>query len=232
MTLTLDLLTGTMSGTDYAGAPTAIGGRSERLQRGDYTASLNMLAGTQLMTAPEEFFSFSIDSAGNASNVRVASTPLLVTRAQPPVFVGVLEDQEGGVQLRGYHLDDSAARAGGSVAITLWWAAGGAKLDERSILIHLRDLNGEKRTQADGSPAGGGRPTSTWRGGETIIDQHTLQIPPDLAPGRYNIAVGMYHYPSLELVPFHPLAEIDGDTLQKPWRFESNVVLIPVEVKP
>jgi hypothetical protein len=232
ITLTLDLPSGTMSGTDYAGAPTAIGGRSERLQRGDYTASLNLLAGTQLMTAPEEFFSFSIDSAGNASNVRVASTPLLATRAQPPVFVGVLEDQEGGVQLRGYHLDDSAARAGGSVAITLWWAAWGAKLDERSILIHLRDLNGEKRAQADGSPAGGGRPTSTWRGGETIIDQHTLQIPPDLPPGQYSIAVGMYHYPSLEPVQFHPLAAVEGDTLQKPWRFDGNVVLIPIEVKP
>jgi hypothetical protein len=232
MTLTLDLPTGTMSGTDATGAPLTLGGGLERLQRGDYTASLNVLAGTQLLAAPEEFFSFSMDSAGNVSNARAASTAPLVTRAQPAVFVGVLEDQEGGVQLRGYHLDDSTARPGGNVAITLWWGAGGAELGERSVLIHLRDAKGEKRAQADGSPAGGGRPTSTWKGGETIIDQHNLQIPPDIPPGRYNIAVGMYHYPSLEPVPFHPLAKIDGDTLQKPWRFEDNVVLIPVEIKP
>jgi len=41
-------------------------------------------------------------------------------------------------------------------------------------------------------PAGGTRPTSTWRVGETIRDNIGVSIPADMPAGRYRLEVGMY----------------------------------------
>jgi len=50
----------------------------------------------------------------------------------------------------------------------------------------------EIAAQADGPPSGGGRPTTSWRRGEVIADGRTLVLPPDLAPGTYDVLVGLY----------------------------------------
>ncbi len=231
-TFTLDIPSGAMTGTDVAGAPIAIGGGLEGLQRGDYIASLNILAGTHLLTAPEEVFSFSIGPDGTVSDVRVSPPPALAVRADtPPVPLNVA-GPENDVGLIGYALSDEAAHPGGEVSITLWWRSYSSQLDERSILMHLRDSRGEKRAQADGPPANGGHPTTTWQQGETVIDQHTLKIPADLPPGQYNLAIGMYHYPSLEPVPLTQFAQLEDGTIQPIKPLEGNVILVPIEIKP
>jgi hypothetical protein len=231
-TLTLDIPSGAMMGTDGAGAPLAIGGGLEALQRGDYIASLNILAGTHLLAAPEEVFSFSIGPDGEISDVRASPPPMLAVRADiPPVPLSVA-GPENDVGLTGYAVSDEAAHPGGEVSITLWWRSYSSQLDERSVLIHLRDSKGEKRAQADGPPANGGHPTTTWQQGETVIDQHVLKIPADLPPGQYNLAVGMYHYPSLEPVTLTLFAQLEDGTIQPVRPLEGNVVLVPIEIKP
>jgi hypothetical protein len=45
---------------------------------------------------------------------------------------------------------------------------------------------------SDAIPGGGLRPTSTWNWGETIPDQHLLQLPAALPPGQYNLVAGLY----------------------------------------
>ncbi|HKP54875.1 MAG TPA: hypothetical protein VJ183_19745 [Chloroflexia bacterium] len=231
-TLTLDLPSGIMTGIDEAGVPIAIGGGLEGLQRGDYIASLNMLAGTHLLAAPEEVFSFSIGPDGEVSNVRASAPPALAVRADtPPVPLSVMGPQND-VGLIGYAVSEAAAHPGGEVSITLWWRSYSSRLDERSILIHLRDSKGERRAQADGSPANGGHPTTTWQNGDTVIDQHALKIPADLPPGQYNLAVGMYHYPSLELVPLTQFAQLEDGAIQPTKPLDGNVVLIPIQIKP
>ncbi len=46
--------------------------------------------------------------------------------------------------------------------------------------------------QADGPPAGGARPTTSWRPGEVITDPREIPLPADLAPGRYVVLIGLY----------------------------------------
>jgi len=46
--------------------------------------------------------------------------------------------------------------------------------------------------QADGMPANWLRPTTTWREGEVIIDEHTLTLPPELPEDTYDLYVGLY----------------------------------------
>lgn len=60
------------------------------------------------------------------------------------------------------------------------------------VFIHLLNAEGRPVAQADGQPAQWTRPTSTWAGGETIIDRHALWIPGDAPAGAYTLRVGLY----------------------------------------
>jgi hypothetical protein len=220
ITLTLDLKSGDMAANDTEGNSVPLGGGLDKMARGDYVARLNVLAGTSMLVAPVDLFSFSVGEDGTISNVAVEQPQLVATTLdRPPVPLEAAVGDD--VKLLGYALDRKEARPGDELALTLWWRANKSPLDERSILIHLLDGTGQKRAQADGAPAGGGRPTSQWQQGETVIDKHTLKIPDDLPDGDYKIAVGMYRYPTLELLPLSRNGE----------RLEGNVVHIPLRVE-
>ena len=231
VTLTLDIATGTMTGKDPAGANLPLGGGLDKMQQGDYIASLNVQAGTQLLTAPEEVFSFSIGAGGAITGVRAVPAPLIAVRGDFPTVPLDVAGPGDDVQLLGYSLGSEEASPGREVSLTLWWRSAAEKLDERSILLYLRDAKGEKRAQADGPPANGGRPTTTWRKGETVIDRHDVKIPDGIPPGMYSLAVGMYHYPSLEAVPLTQ-RDVESGSLQARKPLDGNVVLIPLDVKP
>ena len=46
---------------------------------------------------------------------------------------------------------------------------------------------------ADSEPAQGTNPTNLWQTGETIADEHLVDLPADLPPGQYAVEVGLYH---------------------------------------
>jgi hypothetical protein len=220
ITLTLDLKSGDMTAHDAGGKSVPMGGGLDGMARGDYTARLNVLAGTSMLVAPVDLFRFSVGEDGTISDVAVEQPQLVATTLdRPPVPLEATVGDD--VTLSGYALDRKEARPGDDLALTLWWRADKPPLDERSILIHLLDGNGQKLAQADGPPANGGRPTSQWQLGETVIDKHTLKLPDDLPSGDYKIAVGMYHYPSLELLPLTRDGKpVDGNVVHIPLRVE------------
>jgi hypothetical protein len=47
-------------------------------------------------------------------------------------------------------------------------------------------------TQHDGEPGGGLALTTTWETGETVIDNHALLLPNDLAEAHYTLIIGLY----------------------------------------
>ncbi len=220
-TLTLDLPSGRMTSADDKGAALPLGATFEGLKPGDYAARLNIKAGTRLLATSGDLFTFSVSEGGAITNVSSKEAPTLATSADRPLTP--LADTRVGedVKLLGYALGDKEVEPGNLMSITLWWEVMSDGLDERSVLLHLRDAKGEKKAQGDGPPANGGRPTSTWRKGEVIIDHHTIEVPPDTPEGSYNLAVGMYRFPSLEQLPIS-----QGDKA-----LESNVLLVSVEVK-
>lgn len=185
-------------------------------QAGLYTARLWVGTDQRALLTPVDLFAVTIDREGQLTFNWTAQHSLLAARIDRPLHV--LSAQFGAdMLLRGYDLSSSRIMAGDTLAITLWWQALRGNLDERSIMLHLRNDRDERIVDRDGPPAHGGRPTSVWRAGELIIDDRQLTIPAELPAGRYWLVVGSYRWPSLEPVPLQTSTE-------SVWRIPIEVV--------
>ncbi len=149
---------------------------------------------------PEKALPITVYGQPIGNSIRLASykiipPPLYI---EPPVETAVSFAQIS--DLTGYDAP-SAATAGQTVPITLYWQA--VQPDEKNytVFIHFLDETGALVTQADGLPQNGRFPTSIWSSGEQIIDEHLLDLPPDLPAGIYQIAVGLYDAQNGQRVP-------------------------------
>lgn len=96
------------------------------------------------------------------------------------------------IRLRGYRLERTTARPGGTLDVTLYWQATQPIGEDYFVflqLINLSDLR--KAGQRDGQPGCNFHPTTTWLPGDIIADRYTLPIEPDALPGPYTLLVGM-----------------------------------------
>jgi hypothetical protein len=124
------------------------------------------------------------------AQVKVEARPIVRT---PPAPIHSLAVQLGeSVQLIGYDLDASQARAGGTVGLTLYWQALAPMTADYKVFAHLLDAEGRVRGQRDGIPRNGELPTSGWVPGEYVADRYEIPVHDDAPPGTYRIAVGMY----------------------------------------
>lgn len=90
---------------------------------------------------------------------------------------------------------------GSWLLIELDWRSLRRLPDNYHVFVHLIGPDGRAVAQNDTQPASQFAPTSTWRPGDRIADRHRLRIPPDLAPGLYDLRVGLYRLGSLERLP-------------------------------
>lgn len=129
------------------------------------------------------------------ADVQVQPWPLAT--AFPPIPVALAADFGGApgaplLALAGYGLPAETLPAGGNVLLSLFWR-GAALMDTGyTVFVHLTNEAGEVVAQADGVPVDGFRPTTSWRPGEALVDEHLLWLPADLPPGRYALYVGLY----------------------------------------
>ncbi len=107
------------------------------------------------------------------------------------------------VRLRGYKLEDKHR-------LTLYWQAQTEMQEDYTVFVHLLDESGNLREQADSQPWQGFLPTSAWPAGEIVPDPHLL---PELPPGRYRLAVGLYSLSTMERLPVLDGAEGDSISL-------------------
>jgi mannosyltransferase len=104
----------------------------------------------------------------------------------------------GELRLRGLTLalHGGAARAGGSLPVTLYWEAVAPPTRDYRIFLHLcRDCDVPPVANDDGPPLGGYAPagmTTTWRIGDPVHDERSLPLPHTLPPGRYTLVLGVY----------------------------------------
>ena len=106
----------------------------------------------------------------------------------------------GNIRLRGYDLPDEP-RAGRPFPIVLYWEAIGPVSTDVIIFAHLLTADGQLVVQHDAPPVGGVYPTSRWVVGDIFTHRVTLDLPPDLLPGPYDLVVGMYTYPDITRLP-------------------------------
>lgn len=96
---------------------------------------------------------------------------------------------EQGIVLDGY---DLVASDEGELTLRLHWSASARPSADYTVFVHLLDGAGQQVAGADGPPLQGDYPTSFWRDGDVIVDEHRLAVPAGLAPGDLSIAVGLY----------------------------------------
>ena len=101
-----------------------------------------------------------------------------------------------------------SARPGEAVPLRLYWRATSLLDQDYTVFVHLLDSSGKLLAQVDSQPRGGAYPTSAWAAGDVIPDDHTLNLPANLAPGDYVIRVGLYLAPN---GPRLPLKSSAGD---------------------
>jgi hypothetical protein len=103
------------------------------------------------------------------------------------------------VSLRGYDLSASPDAPAGRLELTLYWKANGRPAADYTVFIQAWDAAGQV-AGFDGRPVNGDYPTDWWEAGETVVDEHALDVSA-LPPGRYRLLVGMYRLDTGERLP-------------------------------
>lgn len=80
-----------------------------------------------------------------------------------------------------------SAHMGDSVQIVLYWRALQNPATGYTIGVQLADIQGHILAQDANIPVNGNLPTNQWRKNQTVVDQHTLALPPSVEVFRVNI---------------------------------------------
>jgi hypothetical protein len=116
----------------------------------------------------------------------VNSPPGQVLVAQNPVVY----DLGDRLQVLGYDLNRTTFRPGDRLELTVYWYARQPVEYGYATFVHIT-TGGPPAAQADQqNPAG--RPTLEWTPEGYIRDPYVIELPPDLAPGTYQVVVGLY----------------------------------------
>jgi len=102
---------------------------------------------------------------------------------------------------------------GEALDLTLFWQVNTSTALDYASFVHVVDSNGNLLTQQDGPPTNGFLPTSLWRPGMVVADQHTLNIPPGAPLGQYQIRLGLYDHATMMRLPIQQAGQTMGDTI-------------------
>ncbi|HEX2907838.1 MAG TPA: glycosyltransferase family 39 protein [Phototrophicaceae bacterium] len=115
--------------------------------------------------------------------------------------------------LVGYTLDGDAFDRNQPIPITLVWQAEGASETSYTVFVQLVSSDGRVIAQNDAIPAQGQRPTTGWRSGEYILDEHRLTFNEGATPGQATLIVGLYDALTGKRIEIKP--GMDAVTLQE-----------------
>lgn len=102
-------------------------------------------------------------------------------------------DFGGGLVLSGWN-GPARAAAGAPLAIDLRWQAGAHTAQAFFPELQLLDSSGNVVASETSAPQGGFYPSWLWRAGESVDEQRTLALPPDLPPGNYRLRLLVHDY--------------------------------------
>jgi len=86
----------------------------------------------------------------------------------------------------------TAVEPGTELAVDLVWRAITTPAVAYKVSVQLLDEAGAVIAQHDSEPAEWSRPTTGWLPGEYIVDRHSMEVPPDAAPGEHSLVAAMY----------------------------------------
>ena len=95
------------------------------------------------------------------------------------------------IALLGYHVAGESAAPGDTLELTLFWQAQRPLDIEYQVFVHVLDATGQLVAQSDKINPGD-FPTHRWPTDRYVSDTHRLALPPDLPPGPYTVATGLW----------------------------------------
>jgi hypothetical protein len=101
-------------------------------------------------------------------------------------------DFGGELALAGFGLSSSQPRAGDNLQVTLHWQALEGVGPAYTAFLHLIAPDGTGVAGVDEPVLLGLYQSDLWPRDRTLLDRHTLTLPPDLPPGRYRLDLGLY----------------------------------------
>lgn len=97
-----------------------------------------------------------------------------------------------GIRLNRCQVFDQTPSPGDVVRVSMEWVSTTPANGDYKVFVHLVNESGDVITQRDAIPGNGLLPTTGWEVDVPVVDQFTLTIPPDTAPGTYTLRVGLY----------------------------------------
>jgi len=98
------------------------------------------------------------------------------------------------LRLQGYSFSADEYKPGETIDFTLYWTADAPDDFYWSVFAHLVDADGTVVAQDDKIPYDGLFPTSRWLPGQIVDDRFAIILPSDIAPGEYQLGIGMYDW--------------------------------------
>jgi mannosyltransferase len=110
---------------------------------------------------------------------------------------------DGGLDLQGAELalGEAPAHVRSLYVLARWHARENPAADYK-VTLRLLGPNGDLVSQVDGFPIGPLLPPTTWGAGDVKPGYMVLEVPETVAPGEYDLAIGLYDPASLRLMPF------------------------------
>ncbi len=102
----------------------------------------------------------------------------------------------GEVRLISATIDSEA----GVPVLNLAWHMGSPIDPDSTVFVHVLNEDGQGAAQADGDLIGGYVPIGLWQQNDRVQERRLL-ILPDLPPGRYSVAIGLYNRNSQRRTP-------------------------------
>ena len=107
------------------------------------------------------------------------------------------------IRLIGHNLSTARLARGDLLEFTLYWQALAKPPLDYTIFVHVLDAEGQNVAGWDTMPRQNTFPTTEWPVRSVVDDAHQLELPADLPPGEYRVALGMYYWPTGVRLPVY-----------------------------
>ncbi len=159
---------------------------------GEYLLTVTVYGTASLQEIPV------LDEAGAAASTEYAAAIIAVTAPTFPPTVQDIAiaselhyDLNGQVELLGYELSSDELRCGDTLGVELVWRAERAMDQDYTLVLELKDADGNTATEARLPPASDHHPTSRWQPGEILRAPNDLLIDAAVPSGEYGLFVNL-----------------------------------------
>ncbi len=105
------------------------------------------------------------------------------------------------IHLVGSYIPRREVRPGERIWFALYWFAASPPRQRYKVIVHLAERDGHTVANGDTEPWFFFTPTTRWQQGELMEDWYAVDVPDDLAPGRYVLLTGMYEAETVQNLP-------------------------------